>query len=125
MATKAVTVGVDGSEESLRAVEWAALEARRQCGSARTSSCPGAPAISDTLKPTSCCRFLTSPARVARAASNSMFRRPVFILSSRSAGLAAQPARAEADLYPALNRQLGGADHLSLDEQAPRSGSFT
>jgi len=29
MATKPVIVGVDGSEESLRAVEWAALEARR------------------------------------------------------------------------------------------------
>ena len=30
MATKAVTVGVDGSEESLQAVEWAALEARQR-----------------------------------------------------------------------------------------------
>ena len=29
MATKPVVVGVDGSEESLRAVEWAALEAKR------------------------------------------------------------------------------------------------
>ena len=29
MTTKPVIVGVDGSEESLRAVEWAALEARR------------------------------------------------------------------------------------------------
>jgi hypothetical protein len=29
MATKPVTVGVDGSEQSLQAVEWAALEARR------------------------------------------------------------------------------------------------
>ena len=37
MATKPVIVGVDGSEESLRAVEWAALEARRH-GSERRSS---------------------------------------------------------------------------------------
>jgi len=29
MATKSVVAGVDGSEESLRAVEWAALEAKR------------------------------------------------------------------------------------------------
>jgi nucleotide-binding universal stress UspA family protein len=32
MATKPVVVGVDGSEESLRAVEWAAMEARRHPG---------------------------------------------------------------------------------------------
>ena len=29
MAARPVVVGVDGSEESLHAVEWAALEARR------------------------------------------------------------------------------------------------
>jgi len=40
MATKPVTVGVDGSEESLRAVEWAALEARRHCTSLRIVSAP-------------------------------------------------------------------------------------
>jgi nucleotide-binding universal stress UspA family protein len=38
MATKPVTVGVDGSEESLRAVEWAALEARRHGTSLRIAS---------------------------------------------------------------------------------------
>jgi len=38
MATKPVAVGVDGSEESLQAVEWAALEAQ-QHGS--PACCPG------------------------------------------------------------------------------------
>jgi nucleotide-binding universal stress UspA family protein len=38
MATKPVIVGVDGSEESLRAVEWAALEARRHGSSLRISA---------------------------------------------------------------------------------------
>ncbi len=38
MATKPVTVGVDGSEESLRAVEWAALEARRHASPLRIVS---------------------------------------------------------------------------------------
>src|ERR1700750_71172 len=40
MATKPVTVGVDGSEEALRAVEWAALEARRHATSLRIVSAP-------------------------------------------------------------------------------------
>src|SRR5438876_5942476 len=40
MATKPVVVGVDGSEESLRAVEWAALEARRHGSSLRIVSAP-------------------------------------------------------------------------------------
>ena len=30
MTTRPVVAGTDGSEESLRAVEWAALEARRR-----------------------------------------------------------------------------------------------
>lgn len=30
MAARAVVVGVDGSEESLHALEWAALEVRRR-----------------------------------------------------------------------------------------------
>ena len=40
MATKPVIVGVDGSEESLRAVEWAALQARRHGSSLRIVSAP-------------------------------------------------------------------------------------
>jgi nucleotide-binding universal stress UspA family protein len=40
MATKPVTVGVDGSEESMRAVEWAALEARRHGSSLRIVAAP-------------------------------------------------------------------------------------
>jgi len=40
MAAKPVVVGVDGSEESLRAVEWAALEARRHSAPLRIVSAP-------------------------------------------------------------------------------------
>ena len=40
MATKPVVVGVDGSEESLRAVEWAALEAKRHSSPLRIVSAP-------------------------------------------------------------------------------------
>ena len=40
MGTKPVVVGVDGSEESLRAVEWAALEARRRSSPLRIVSAP-------------------------------------------------------------------------------------
>src|SRR6266568_2519520 len=40
MATKPVVVGVDGSVESLRAVEWAALEAKRHSWPLRIVSAP-------------------------------------------------------------------------------------
>ena len=40
MAAKPVVVGVDGSEESLRAVEWASLEARRHSAPLRIVSAP-------------------------------------------------------------------------------------
>src|SRR5262249_47584736 len=42
MARKSVIVGVDGSEESLLAVEWAALEARRHSSPLRIVSVPDA-----------------------------------------------------------------------------------
>src|SRR5262245_44545817 len=41
MTTKPLVVGVDGSEESLRAAEWAALEARRHSSPLRIVSAPG------------------------------------------------------------------------------------
>lgn len=43
MGAKPVVVGVDGSEESLRAVEWAALEAKRHSSSLRIVSAPAMP----------------------------------------------------------------------------------
>ena len=43
MAAKPVVVGVDGSEESLYAVEWAALEARRHRTPLRIVSAAGMP----------------------------------------------------------------------------------
>ena len=43
MATRPVVVGVDGSEESLRAVEWAAVEADRHGAPLRIVSAPAMP----------------------------------------------------------------------------------
>jgi nucleotide-binding universal stress UspA family protein len=43
MATRPVVAGVDGSEESLRAVEWAALEANRHGAPLRIVSAPAMP----------------------------------------------------------------------------------
>lgn len=43
MTARPVVVGVDGSEESLHAVEWAALEARRHRAPLRIVSAPGMP----------------------------------------------------------------------------------
>ena len=40
MATRPVLVGVDGSEESMRAVEWAARQAERHCSPLRIVSAP-------------------------------------------------------------------------------------
>jgi len=43
MATRPVVVGVDGSDESMRAVEWAALEAKRHGTALRIVSAPAMP----------------------------------------------------------------------------------
>src|SRR5215472_286088 len=43
MATRPVLVGVDGSEESLRAVEWAARQAKRHGSPLRIVSVPAMP----------------------------------------------------------------------------------
>ena len=43
MSTRPVLVGVDGSEESLRAVEWAARQAKRQKSPLRIVSAPALP----------------------------------------------------------------------------------
>ncbi len=59
MATKPVVVGVDGSEESLRAVEWAALEAKRHSSPLRIVS---APALVPRMH-----AYSASPAAIANA----------------------------------------------------------
>jgi nucleotide-binding universal stress UspA family protein len=59
MATKPVIVGVDGSEESLRAVEWAALETRRHGSSLRIVSAPAAVPLMHA--------YHASPAEIAAA----------------------------------------------------------
>src|SRR5690242_18887482 len=59
MTTKAVVVAMDGSEDSLRAAEWAALEARRQSRPLRIVS---AQAIMPRLH-----AYQASPAVIANA----------------------------------------------------------
>lgn len=59
MAAKPVVVGVDGSEESLRAVEWAALEAGRHSRPLRIVS---APAVMPRMH-----AYHTSPVAIANA----------------------------------------------------------
>jgi len=59
MASKPVVVGVDGSEESLRAVEWASLEARRHSVPLRIVSAPAAVPRMQA--------YSTSPAEIASA----------------------------------------------------------
>ena len=59
MTTKPVIVGVDGSEESLLAVEWAALEARRHSSPLRIVSAP------DVMPRMHACQV--SPAEIAAA----------------------------------------------------------
>ena len=65
MATTPVVVGVDGSEESLRAVEWAAMEAVRHEAPLRVVSAPAMPprmrvygtaplTVADALRDASC-----------------------------------------------------------------------
>jgi nucleotide-binding universal stress UspA family protein len=48
MATRPVVVAVDGSGESLRAVEWAAMEARRHRAPLRIVSAPAMPSLMRT-----------------------------------------------------------------------------
>src|SRR5690349_25021181 len=50
MATKPVIVGVDGSEESLLAVEWAAPEARRHSSPLRIVSAPDVRIRQDVIR---------------------------------------------------------------------------
>ena len=78
MATKPVVVGVDGSEESLLAAEWAALEARRHGLPLRIVSTPAivphvqayqlSPAVADALRAAATRALRTAVARVEEVA---------------------------------------------------------
>ena len=73
MATEPVVVGVDGSEESLLAAEWAALEARRHGLPLRIVSTPAivphvqayqlSPAVADALRAADLVVFQAQPER--------------------------------------------------------------
>jgi nucleotide-binding universal stress UspA family protein len=87
MTTQPVIVGVDGSEESLLAVEWAALEARRHSSPLRIVSAPDVmPRIH---------AYQASPAEIAAALRG---------ISARA--LAAATTRAE-DVAPGLPVETG------------------
>ena len=68
MEAKPVVVGVDGSEESLLAAEWAAMEARRHGLPLRIVS---APAILPRMR-----TYQVSPATVAGALTGRVRARP-------------------------------------------------
>ena len=78
MATKPVVVGVDGSEESLLAAEWAALEARRHGLPLRIVSTPAivphvqayqlSPAVTDALRAAATRALRTAVARAEEVA---------------------------------------------------------
>ena len=77
MATKPVVVGVDGSEESLRAVEWAAMEAKRHSLPLRIVS---APAMVPRMH-----AYHASPAAVASALRAPRRRNPCTLVLDRGA----------------------------------------
>jgi len=97
MITKPVIVGVDGSEESLRAVEWAALEARRHALPLRIVSVPAAvPRIR---------AYHASPAEVAAALRG---------ISARALATAITRAEEVASGLPADTDLLTGPPAVSL-----------
>ena len=77
MATKPVIVGVDGSEQSLLAVEWAALEARRHSSPLRIVSVPDVmPRIH---------AYHASPAEIAAASARADIPRSAAAISAGGA----------------------------------------
>lgn len=99
MATKPVIVGVDGSEESLQAVEWAALEARRHSWPLRIVS---APALVPRLH-----AYNASPAAIANALRG---------ISARALGAAITRVEEVAPGLPVTTGLLSGPPALAVAE---------
>lgn len=116
MGARPVVVGVDGSEESLSAVEWAALEAKRRSSSLRIVAAPAMPRV---------CGCQASPQAIATASRG---------ISARALGTAITRAEEAApDLLidtgllsgpPALAVTDSGSGALMLVVGARGTGGF-
>lgn len=99
MTTKPVVAAVDGSEDSLRAAEWAALEARRQSRPLRIVS---APAIVPRLH-----SYQASPAAIANALRG---------IAARALGTAITRCEEVAPGLPVTTDLLSGEPALAVTE---------
>jgi nucleotide-binding universal stress UspA family protein len=99
MTTKPVVAAVDGSEDSLRAAEWAALEARRQSRPLRIVS---APAIVPRLH-----SYQASPAAIANALRG---------IAARALGAAITRCEEVAPGLPVTTDLLSGEPALAVTE---------
>src|SRR5512142_69880 len=99
MTTKPVVAAVDGSEDSLRSAEWAALEARRQSRPLRIVS---APAIVPRLH-----SYQASPAAIANALRG---------IAARALGTAITRCEEVAPGLPVTTDLLSGEPALAVTE---------
>ncbi len=102
MAAKPVIVGVDGSEESLLAVEWAAREARRHSSPLRIVSAP------DVMPRIHACQ--ASPAEIAAALHG---------ISARALDAAITRSEEMAPGLPVDTRLLSGPPAVAVAESGP------
>jgi nucleotide-binding universal stress UspA family protein len=112
MATKPVVVGVDGSEESLRAVEWAALEARRHASLLRIVSAPAPmPRVSGAHHPSPETAAVALRGIAVRALGAAITRVQEVApgLSAEAGLLSGSPAAAVADCGPDASMLVVGA----------------
>lgn len=119
MTTPPVVAGVDGSEESMRAVEWAASEARRRGAPLRIVSAPDVPArMTDAYR-----AGAGTVAGILRGAASSALREAVTRVGEITPGLLI-----DADMVPgppalAVTDSGTGAPWRSSWAHAARAGS--